>query len=196
MRFGIRRLDAGGDNGRRYHLFDEDGRVELVADYGSRWLAAEPDHHVRFARSSGDVVASMRLPRPLLPGHNRQRSVSYAVILNHAVYAIINAYNTSTKTKAALVTHFTIEVEGRQWLVLEQTQGDPYFCLYDEASADLAIYDELLAAPLPEPIGQIYQSAGEYDFMAEMEGQLPHASLVLLALIFLIDPLLDTGDKK
>jgi len=94
MRFGIRRLDAGGDNGRRYHLFDEDGRVELVADYGSRWLAAEPGHHVRFARSSGDVVASMRLPRPLLPGHNRQRSVSYAVILNHAVYAIINEYHT------------------------------------------------------------------------------------------------------
>ena len=188
MRFGIKRLDAGGQNGRRYHLFDEGGRLKVVVDHGSPWLAAEPDHPVRFARSSGDVVASMGLARHVSQSGSGQRYASYAIIVNHAVYAIINKHYDSTHVEGTSATHFTIEVEGMRWLALKQPARDAYICLYDEVPADLTVYDEPLEAPLPEPAGQVYQSTGEYDFAAEAAaGRLTHTDLVLLALIFLIE---------
>ena len=197
MRFGIKRLGAGGRNGRRYHLFDEAGRIKVVADRGSPWLAAESNHHVRFARPSGDMVASMGLASHVSQSGSGHRYASYAIIVNHAVYAIINEYYDSTKTEGTFATHFTVEVEGMQWLVLEQAEGDLYFRLYDQAPTDLTIYNEPIEARLPEPVGQIYWSNGEYDFTAEIAaGRLAQASLVLLALIFLIDRPVEAGIRN
>lgn len=188
MKFGVRRLNSNLQYSRRYHLFDEDGRLELVADHGSPWLLADPDRTVRFARANGDAVASMALPRQRPESGNGQHSVSYAIILNHAVYAIVNEHQDSTKTDSVLSTYFTIEVEGMRWLALKQPARDAYVCLYDEVPADLTIYEEPLEAPLPEPVGEIHQSTGEYDLTAEISaGRLTQTALVLLALIFLVD---------
>ena len=188
MRFGIRRLDAGGQNGRRYHLFHEDGRIELVADQGSPWLPAEPDRHVRFARANGDIVASMVLPQRAARRSNGQQSLSYVIILDHAVYAIINEHHGSTEAEGAPSPYFIVEVEGMQWLGLKQPGQTACFSLYDAVPADLTIYDEPLEVPLPAPVGQITRSAGEYDFTAEMPaGRLANAALILLALTFMIE---------
>lgn len=188
MKFRVRRLAGGGQNGRRYHLFGEDGRIALVADHGTPWLPAELDRHVYFARPDGDMMASMGLASHLSQSSSGRHYTSYGIIINHAVYAVINEYDEIAGEEDAQVTRFTIEVEGRRWLVLEQANGECHFWLYDAAPAGLTTFDQPMETPLPEPVGQIYPDTGEGDFTAGLPaGRLAHASLILLALIFLID---------
>ncbi len=137
----------------------------------------------------------MDLPRP--DERRADRKQNYAVIYEHAVYALITAMDLSSGTGslAASPTPFSfdrlvIEVEGSKWLGLRWSEADdgPLLVLYDAAASDLPTGVDPESADLPEPIGLLEVGAGEYDFDLTLPaGRLAQGSLLGLALVFLID---------
>ena len=83
-----------------------------------------------FARPDGERVATMDLPAPTTVVRTKQ---NYAVIYEHAVYALITALDLSSGTGAlrpppaaagATFDRLVIEVEGQKWLGLCWTGGE------------------------------------------------------------------------
>ena len=146
--YRVRRLHAPGEMARRYHLFDRADQLLLVADEGSAWLPADQPPHVRFARPDGERVASMDLPRPT--DRRPEKQHNYAVIYEHAVYALITAparppsgATGPLTSSSGIVWPFTrlmIEVEGHRWLGLRwREEAGPLLVLYDAAGLSLAV---------------------------------------------------------
>ncbi len=193
MNFSVQRLHTEEDSARRYHLFNGRGKLTLVADYGSPWLrgAEDAQRQVRFAWSSGELVATLDLPEKGERQADDLVHTSYALILDHAVYAIINAYQAGNEPDTT--PYFTIEVEGMVWLVWGKEQDDALFTLYDQVPSNLAVSDNPLESGLIEPIGRIHRTQGDYDLTITLPDQRLHeAALLALALLFLID-WLDAG---
>ena len=195
--YRVRRLPAAEDeDAQRYHLFNRSDQLVLVADRGSAWLPGDESPQVRFSRPDGERVASMDLPRPT--DHRAGKKQNYAIIYEHAVYALITAMDLSSGTSPLLpqpaTTHkfdrLAIEVEGNRWLALCWTGSDegPLLILYDAAAADLATTVDPESADLPEPIGLIEVGVGDYEFDLTLpSGRLAQGPLLGLALIYLID---------
>ena len=196
--YRIRRLHAPGEPARRYHLFDRADQLLLVADLASPWLPADEPPQVRFARPDGERVASMDLPRPT--DRRPEKQQNYAVIYEHAVYALITApvrppsgtTTPLTPLGSGVVWSFgrlMIEVEGHRWLALRWRDGDgPLLVLYDAAAAGLSLNVDRDSSDLPEPIGLLEVGAGEYDFDLTLPvGHLEQGPLLGLALVFLAD---------
>ena len=193
--YRVRRLHAPGGMARRYHLFDRADQLLLVADEGSAWLPADQPPHVRFARPDGERVASMDLPRPT--DRRPEKQHNYAVIYEHAVYALITAparppsgATGPLTSSSGIVWPFTrlmIEVEGHRWLGLRwREEAGPLLVLYDAAGLSLAV--ERDSSDLPEPLGLLEVGAGDYDFDLTLPaGRLEHGPLLGLALVFLVD---------
>ena len=193
--YRVRRLHAPGDAARRYHLFDRADQLLLVADQGSAWLPADQPPHVRFARPDGERVASLDLPRPT--DRRPEKQHNYAVIYEHAVYALITAparppsgATGPLTSSSGIVWPFTrlmIEVEGHRWLGLRwREEAGPLLVLYDAAGLSLAV--ERDSSDLPEPLGLLEVGAGDYDFDLTLPaGRLEQGPLLGLALVFLVD---------
>lgn len=184
MEYRIKRL-LPQMNGRRYHLYDAQGQLILVADHGSPWLPSDPRRHVRFARPDGYPLASLDLPWRPGESAKRQKHVSYAIIFDHAVYAIVNEH--AQKERAEL-PYFTVEVEGMQWLALPLPEPSVLLALYDEIPNGLGVYKDAVAEQMLDPVAWIRAATGDYDFYAKFpSGALDQSALVALALIFLAD---------
>lgn len=193
--YRIRRLPADDEPGRRYHLFDRADQLLLVADQGSAWLPAGNVAQVRFARPGGEQVASMDLPGPA--GGRPERKQNYAIIYEHAVYALLTAKDlssgTGTLTQAPVPGKFDrliIEVEGYRWLGLCWTGGDNgrLLVLYDMETTGLSSSVDPESADLPEPIGLLEVGAGDYDFDLTLPaGRLAQGPLLGLVLVYLVD---------
>lgn len=199
--YRIRRLPMNGEPARRYHLFDRAEALLLVADQGSPWLPADVAPQVRFSRPDGERLATMELPRP--DERRPDRKQNYAVIYEHAVYALITSLDLSGGTAALnapppagppTFDRLVIEVEGHRWLGLrwnEDRENGPLLVIYDAAAADLPASVDPEAADLPEPIGLLEVGAGEYDYDLTLPaGRLAQAPLLALALVYLVDGLL------
>ncbi len=200
--YRIRRLPMNGEPARRYHLFDRAEALLLVADQGSPWLP--PDllpPQVRFSRPDGERVATMDLPPP--DERRADRKQNYAIIYEHAVYALITALDLSGGTAALnaplpagppTFDRLVIEVEGYRWLGLrwtEEGENGPLLVIYDADAAGLSTAVDPEAADLPEPIGLLEVGAGDYDFDLTLPaGRLAQAPLLGLALAYLVDGLL------
>jgi hypothetical protein len=187
-----------GEPARRYHLFDRAEALLLVADQGSPWLPADLPPQVRFSRPDGDRLATMDLPR----GDDRRpdRKQNYAIIYEHAVYALITSLDLSGGTAALnapppagppTFDRLVIEVEGHRWLGLrwnEEGDNGPLLVIYDAAAADLPNAVDPEAADLPEPIGLLEVGAGDYDYDLTLPaGRLAQTPLLALALAYLVD---------
>ena len=185
MDFGIKRLRAERDLGRRYHLFDGKGRLRLVADYASPWLPAEEGNRVRFARSGGQLVASLDLPEEKGRVRNGRVHTSYALILDHAVYAILNQYQDEHDSHPPF---FTIEADGVTWLAWSEADNNDLLSLYKEVPANLMVVNNPLdSAPL-DPVGAVTRPASEHDFVVTLPvNPFHHADIIVMALIFLFD---------
>ena len=185
MDFGIRRLHDEQGSGRHYHLFDAQDQLRLVADFASPWLPAGEADRVRFARSSGQLVASLDLPEEEGKKRNGRVHTSYALILDHAVYAIINKYQQTDNNKQPF---FTIEADGVTWLAWSNPDSDILLTLYKEVPANLMVVsDPFESAPI-DPVGAVKRAAGDRDFVVTLPvNPLHHADLVTLALVFLFD---------
>ncbi len=190
-------MHAPGEMARRYHLFDRADQLLLVADQGSAWLPADQPPGVRFARADGERVASMDLPRPT--DRRPERQHNYAIIHEHAVYALIttpvrppSGATGPLTSSSGIVWPFMrlmLEVEGHRWLGLRwREEAGPLLVLYDAAAAGLSLAVERDSSDLPEPLGLLEVGAGDYDFDLTLPaGRLEQGALVGLALVFLID---------
>ena len=190
-------MHAPGEMSRRYHLFDRADQLLLVADQGSAWLPADQPPGVRFARADGERVASMDLPRPT--DRRPERQHNYAIIHEHAVYALIttpvrppSGATGPLTSSSGIVWPFMrlmLEVEGHRWLGLRwREEAGPLLVLYDAAAAGLSLAVERDSSDLPEPLGLLEVGAGDYDFDLTLPaGRLEQGALVGLALVFLID---------
>lgn len=184
--YKVRRLHADGDRDRRYHLFDRADQLLLVADQGSAWLPPEQGRQVRFARANGDLVATMDLPRP--DDRRPARGQDYAVIFEHAVYALLTAPAMAKPSAESAFDRLVIEVEGNRWLALCWPGGrEALMVLYDVDAAGLSTHIDPDSADLPEPIGLV-ERGGHQDFDLTLPaGRLGQGALLGLALVFLID---------
>ena len=190
-------MHAPGEMARRYHLFDRADQLLLVADQGSAWLPADQPPGVRFARADGERVASMDLPRPT--DRRPERQHNYAIIHEHAVYALIttpvrppSGATGPLTSSSGIVWPFMrlmLEVEGHRWLGLRwREEAGPLLVLYDAVAAGLSLAVERDSSDLPEPLGLLEVGAGDYDFDLTLPaGRLEQGALVGLALVFLID---------
>lgn len=187
MDFRISRLHADQDSAR-YHLFNEQNRLILVADHGSPWLPPDLRGNVRFARPNGELVAKLHLSQTAVKRNRRRPYTDYAIILNHAVYAIIQEYHSPISTNEHLsFPYFILNVEGLKWLALKP-DADSFFALYDRVPFWLGRATRAGQPDLPRPVGHIAQTAVGYDFTITFStARLNHSPLISLALIFLID---------
>ncbi len=184
-----------GEPARRYHLFDRAEGLLLVADQGSPWLPADLPPQVRFSRPDGERVATMDLPRPA--DRRTDKKQHFAVIYEHAVYALITAMDLSSSTGSLSRTgavgsfdRLVIEVEGNKWLALCWTgqEEGPLLILYDTEAAGLAATVDPESADLPAPVGLLEVGTGEYDFDLTLPAGRPaQGPLLGLALVFLVD---------
>ena len=181
MDYRIQRLSSYGES-KQFHLFGQEDRLELVADYNSPWLSGLSGSHVRFGLPSGDMVAFMDLKAPERMKNGRQHT-AYAIVKDHAVFAIVNKHLIPER-----LPYYVLEVADILWLALPNANEPKHFSLYNEVPADLMVYDEPTQSDLPNAIGNIYHDIGEYDYQIVMPSNQPQSpSLIALALTFLID---------
>lgn len=181
MKYAIRRL-SGDDRSRRYHLYDAEDQLVLVADHGTPWLSDEPFRHVRLALPNGEPVAVVDLPWPV-ENPRRPQAPVYAVIYEHAVYAIFSAHSGISRP----FPYHIAEVEGHRWLVLPG--ADAVHHLYAGTPSGLAFSQDPRELNLPPEIGRITA----VDDPIQVELTLPpdvvlrEPALFALALAFLLD---------
>ena len=182
--YGIQRLPpVAGD--RRYHLFDNQGELELVADFGSPWLPNEPGKQVRFARSDGRLVATLDFPDDVFRRKGKEVDKSYAIIFDYAVYAIINEL--LLESAEQLAASFSVEAGGNQWLLVPAGGQTNEFGLH-RLPRGYGHYLQPASAELPEPASVIRREAANFDYTATVEHDaLAQPGLVILALVFLLD---------
>jgi hypothetical protein len=183
MIFKVKRLHDATDAGRRYHLFDEAHHLLLVADQGSPWLPEEPQGRVRFARPNGEQFATLDLPRA--GSAPAAKKASYAVIFNHAVYAIFNELSADPNSPP----DYLLEVEGNRWLVTREEQESlASLNIYEQFPADVERYSE---TDDQEPIGSVRPAGdeyGDYDFTISLPSeQLSQTPLIALALVVMVE---------
>jgi hypothetical protein len=198
--YRVRRLHAPGEMARRYHLYDRSDQLLLVADQGSGWLPQEGPPQVIFARPDGERVASMDLPRA---GDRRpEKQQSYALIYEHAVYALFTAptrpptggtapLHPPPPPGSGVVWPFTrllIEVEGSRWLGLSWSREDgPPLVLYD-APAGLSPAADVEPDDLPDAIGAVEVGTGDFHYDLTLPtGRLAQGGLLGLAIVFLVE---------
>ena len=164
-----------------YHLYNAEDRIALVADHGSPWLPKEPFRHVRFARPDGHPVASLDLPW-VSERRGRQEVTSYAVIFDHAVYAIINAHVAGSQPFPFHIA----EVEGHRWLVMPDGQSQH---IYAGVPAGLAYCEDPQELDLPDVIGTVSVLANTVSVELNLppDDALHEAALFALTLAFLLD---------
>lgn len=185
VEFAIRRLPIF-DEARRYHLFDDQGQLILVADFGSPWLPKESLQQVRFALADGKLMATLDLPRAASTSSSEQRSNSYAIIFDYAVYAIINEEYPTPSQSQASKPHMTIEAEGRNWIILPHGEEPVDHALYRLPQHSLR-HGVPETETLPEPTAFIRRDSGDFDFRATIGNELAQREMILLSLIFLLD---------
>jgi hypothetical protein len=197
--FGIKRLRTEQkDASRVYHLFDRDDTLKLVADYGSPWLSSQDGGRtVRFAESSGKTIAQMDLAAATTKTVGSHQSKDYAIVLNHAVYAILSEYQLQDKADARR-RYFVIHVADSIWLALQEAGTQPYFTLYNEVPASLTSRSlKPMLSDLPEPVGEIDRELHQYDYAVTWQADgIEHVELLVMALIFLIDRLAEGQELR
>jgi hypothetical protein len=189
MEYRIKFLETGSEGERRCHFYVGRERLALVADWGTPWLEEER-RKVRFARPSGEVIASLQFPGLEVTSKGGQVRISYALIYNDAVYAILTKYPWPDPDNDEALPYFMIEVEEQRWLALGgrvNGRSSPLkFTLCDNPPGDLQVYADPLDVCGADPIGEIDQTdKGEFTITLP-DGRFRHPHLILLALVFLI----------
>lgn len=186
LAFHIQRMPPVASD-RRYQLFNDQGELTLIADYGSPWLPRAVPNQVRFALCDGRAVATLDLPQDFDERESSAAPASYAVIFDYAVHAIINEVTPSSTRSLARGPFFTLEASGKVWFVLPRDGQQVGYMLYRSPGGYSRNLDPDLAG-ISNPIGSIDPSAGRYDFLAQLPlGELEQSEIVVLALVFLID---------
>jgi hypothetical protein len=122
-----------------------------------------------------------------------QARISYALIYNDAVYAILTKYPWPDPDNEEALPYFVIEVEEQRWLALggrvNGRSAPLRFILCDNLPGDLHVYADPLDVCNADPAAEIDETS-EGEFMITLpDGRFRHPQLILLALVFLIHQL-------
>lgn len=189
MEFGIRFLEPHSELLQRCHFYDDQGMLTLVAEFGTPWQEDEISK-IRMATPGGELLATLDFPGVETIGKQGQGRIGYALIHDHAVYAIITKHAPVDPEEEESLPYFTIEAEGERWLALgERGNGRSQaskFVLCNNVPADLTVYANPLDA-CNETLGKIRRVLGEYDYdITFPENRFQQPRLISLALAFLI----------
>lgn len=189
MEFGIRFLEPYSEALQRCHFYDAQGMLTLVAEMGTPWHEDESSK-IRIATSSGEVLATLDFPGVETTGKQGQGRIDYALIHDHAVYAIITKYAPLNPGEEDALPYFTVEAEGERWLALGERDNGRLplskFSLCDNAPSDLSVYADPLDA-CSQTLGQIRRVTGDLDYDVTFpDGRFQQPRLISLALVFLI----------
>ncbi len=186
MEFQIKRVFVEDEPTRCYHLYNQQEKLILVADHDTPWLPDNSHHQVRFARADGELVASLDLPWQADEANNGMMFTRHAIILNHAVYAIITVYWASDEMGRR--PYLIIEVEDHRWFAMCRRPELFDFAIYDEVPANLTIVDELLEEELPPAVGFLRAAADGRQFDLSLPGNiLQKTAVIALSILFLLD---------
>lgn len=180
--FTVRRLPVV-ESDRRYHMFDDQNQLVLVADYRSPWLQAAGEDHVRLARPDGRLVATLDMTEARPSARRKQHGRSYAIIHDYAVYGILNDLRLNGARRPA----YSIEVEGTRWLAFAPDEDRLVYNLYDRVPGQLGKDVPPDPERLPHPVGLLEGAAGSVYALTLPAGFLRQRELVGLSLVFLID---------
>ncbi len=186
LEYTLKRLHVDNDDSRVYHLFDRDGGLRLVADYGSPWLSDKSERFVNFATASGKTLATMDLAATATKYLGGRHNKDYAVVLDHAVYAIFSEYRV---TEGDERLYFVIRVADQLWLALHEESEEPLYSIYNEVPASFMSRSvEPIFSDLPEPAGKVERGIRQFDFsVVWRETGLEHPGVIVGALLFLVD---------
>jgi len=189
MEFGVRFLEPHAEDLQRCHFYGDQGKLDLVAEFGTPWQADE-DSKIHIATPSGEPIATLDFPGVETTDKQGHGRIGYALIHDHAVYAIITKHAPIDLDEEDALPYFSIEVEGERWLALgERGNGrSPIskFVLCDNAPANLAVYADPLDV-CDEAIGKIRRVTGDLDYdITFPEERFQEPMLISLALAFLI----------
>lgn len=190
MEFGIRFLEPHSESLQRCHFYDDQGMLKLVAEVGTPWQEAEGSK-IKIATPDGELVATLDFPGVVSTGKQGRDRISYALIYDHAVYAIITKHAPLAPENENPLPYFTLEVEGERWLALGEAGNGRFplatrFSLCDDTPADLTVYGNPLDA-CQEVIGNIRRVTDDYDYAVTFpDSRFQQPSLIVLALTFLI----------
>jgi hypothetical protein len=191
MEYRIKFLEGQEKGAHRGHLYVGQDRLSLVADFGTPWLTGESGK-MRIARPSGEVIALLEFPGVTGTSKGGRSYISYALIYDDAVYAIITKYPWPEPKEAGTLPYFVIEAEGQKWLALGELGNGRFphasFVLCDDMSDNLKIYARPFDECATDPAGQINQSADDRTEFQVMlpDGRFHQSQIILLALVFLI----------
>jgi hypothetical protein len=191
MDFAVNRVDSGkADNS--YELYNAGGTLLASATPEQEGATNELSQRVRFVRADSVVEATLDLPLAGLKGDTKDtQHAGYVLIVDHAVYAILNEYYLPPPSAGEPHPwYYVLEADDRRWLVWRK-RTEALFALYDEVPPVLSMVDPLADIDLPEPIGRVRiwePDTADYDFTIDLAPDLMrHSDLVALALVFLID---------
>mgnify|MGYP001335335143 CR=1 FL=1 len=193
MDYSVRFLQLDSNGKHCGHLYVGQNRLSLVADYGSPWLKDEPGK-VRLARPSGEFIASLEFPGLKTTSKGGNPRTNYALVYDHAVYAIITEYPWPQPNEPDAAPYFEIETEGQRWVALNRPADgrSPTACyvLCADAPANFQPYTQPLDNCLSDPVGQIDRQEAASEFVVMLpDGRFRQAQLILLSLVFLIHQL-------
>ncbi|MCK5921492.1 MAG: hypothetical protein KAG66_11165 [Methylococcales bacterium] len=186
MAYQVKKLSSD-DQSRRYHLINPQGKVLLVADYGSPWAGGDSNYQVRLARPDGTTVGVLDLSAATKAGENRH--ITYPLLFNHAVYAVFHEYRRLGMGERGKRPFYAIEVETAHWLLLEDPD-QPTLCyaIYGKMPSGLGIFLDPSKTALPAPSGEIRYETEEATFSVTLpRNRLRRADLIALCTPFLID---------
>ena len=186
MIYQVKRLSPN-DQSRRYHLVNPQGKVMLVADYGSPWAGGHQDYQVHLARPDGATMAVLDLSAATKS--RRGCKVMYPLLFNHAVYAVFHEYQRRGVEERGKRPFYTIEVESTHWLLLhDPTHPTLCYTIYGKAPSGLGTFLDPFETTLPAPAGEIRYEKDATTFSVTLpNNRLRRADLVALSMPFLID---------
>ncbi|HSH02879.1 MAG TPA: hypothetical protein VLL52_10205 [Anaerolineae bacterium] len=183
MIFRVKRLASAVASGCYYHLFNEQGILMMVGDYGRPWL--EGGTQVRFAWPDGQLLATLSLPRWGHPGWGwgGRRQYEYGLVIEDAVYASMQRHQPGQEG----VVYFTLEVDGQRLVLWGDDSGAGYG-LYEQGPSDFDLY--MGAEVVPETAVGWLRLVADESYRYEIEWRkrfLSRAALLSLALVCLWD---------
>jgi hypothetical protein len=189
MDFGVRFLEPHSEVLQRCHFYNDQGKLSLVAEYGTPWQEDE-NSKIRIATPGGEPLATLDFPGVETTGKQGKGRIAYALIHDHAVYAIITKHAPMDLDDDDALPYFTVEVEGERWLALGEKENGrsavSKFNLCDEAPSSLDVYANPQDA-CNEAIGKIRRILGDYDYdITFPANRFQQPELISLALAFLI----------